>query len=824
MDNYRMIKLLLPSGKLINILLGGEENEFRDLISAITDLSPSQIKGIKDSDGNYYTISSALQSLIVFPTKMDQYYELIWSKQKTSSSSSNKKTDDINKLQRIILNSSPNVGNYYTNYFINDDYQRKRNFLMNLEHQSNNNDVYMVYLNNFYEKKLINSNQLSDYIKMINMNNPDIIHLFNKFIESKIELSELIKTLLIIDDKYNNKGINIDKILSKLKLFFSVEDMSIISEMIKYENELILNAFREYSSNKRIENLVEIVKRLINHYKNKSTKKINKMKPKSTLTVNIMKKEKIMHHKTLSSGSTSNGNNNKKIEEKLNTENSKKGSLATKQKIKTNKSTKDIKIRKKKESSSQMKTTSTTLNKTKSTVTIPSVLINELTAINKIILRYVKDNNQKEYDNILNVYKKADKKTLKKEVNDYIAKYFQNELIEVGYSKKRIFTSEDMSLLHNFVQSNYPSVLKAFNEFDNHFSISTLQKDLYDIIQIERGDSASEDDNEEEDTVALFLNDLDEIEVAEKEKEKIKLMIKSNNPKIISIIDEYSNNKSIKDVKGKIKELLKNNKDKSILEKLKKRDSPKKVIQNPKIKVIQPLSLTPTYKSYQEVLKYLLNEKSLSEDNISLIQNSYESKDENVINCFDDYFKNNDIAKLIKSLQSYINNKSNNKLSVTKVNELQKTPDMIKKTKTNLNINLFVKNKEKNVLDKQKEIIYLLYQEKCINEKTFNIINQKIEEDEQTLIAAFEVYAVTKDHNEFIETLKIIASQSENFKGTFNVLLNSSSFTEAQKAKLTALYYENDETLISALEVYEEKKDKEDIFNSFQLILKSTKK
>ena len=71
MDNYRMIKLLLPSGKLINIQLGGDDNEFKDLISAITDLSPSQIKGIKDSDGNYYTISSALKSLIMIPTKID---------------------------------------------------------------------------------------------------------------------------------------------------------------------------------------------------------------------------------------------------------------------------------------------------------------------------------------------------------------------------------------------------------------------------------------------------------------------------------------------------------------------------------------------------------------------------------------------------------------------------------------------------------------------------------------------------------------------------------------------------------------------------------
>ena len=112
-----MIKLLLPTNKIINIQLSGDETELKDLISAITDLSPSQIKGIKDSQGNYYTISSALKSLNIFPSKENQYYELIWSKVKYSQLTPKKSLNDDNKLQHIILNSSTNVGNYYTNYW-----------------------------------------------------------------------------------------------------------------------------------------------------------------------------------------------------------------------------------------------------------------------------------------------------------------------------------------------------------------------------------------------------------------------------------------------------------------------------------------------------------------------------------------------------------------------------------------------------------------------------------------------------------------------------------------------------------------------------------
>ena len=817
MDNYRMIKLLLPSGKLINIQLGGDESEFKDLISAITDLSPSQIKGIKDSDGNYYTISSALKSLVMIPTKIDQYYELIWSKQKITSSSSNININDNINHQRIILNSSPNVGNYYTNYFINEDYQKRRNFLLNLQHKSNINDVYLVYLNNFFEKNLINKNQLNDYIKMIKTNNPEMIHLFNTFIDSKIALSELLKSLRILSDK---KVMNIEKIITKLQLFFSGEDMSLIKEMIKYENELILSSFKEYSTTKRIDILVDTIKKIINHYKSKSTKILKKKKPKSTLTVNLMYTDNFPHHKTLSSGSTS--NSNKRIEEKLSIETNKKPSVVDKPKIKSNKSTKVIKlIKKKKESTSQMKT-STTLNKTKSTVKTSSVMMNELTEINKIIVRYAKDNNEKEYENIFNIFKTADKKTLKKEINEYVSKYFQRELLDIGYSKNRVLSSEDISLLHNFILSNYPSVVKAFKEFDKHFSLTTLQKDLYDIIQVEKGDSASEDDEEEEDSVNMFFSDLDKIEISDKEKGKIELMIKSKNPKIMNIINEYSNSKNIETVQEKIKGLLRKSKGGSILGKLEERESPKKSIVKPTLQVIKPLSLTQSFSSYKEVLQFLQTEKVLSEDNLNLINNAYMNKDEKLLGYFDTYFKNNDIEELTKSLKSYIKSKSNNKLKVSLSKDLTKTPDMIKKTKTELGV--LLTKKEKNVLDKQKEIIYLLYNEKCINEKTFNIINQKIEADEQTLIAAFEVYAVTKDHNEFIETLKIIAIQAENYKGDFNVLLNCSSFSEAQKAKLTALYNENDNAIISVLEVYEEKRDKEDAFNSFQLILKSQKK
>ena len=874
MDNYRIIKLLLPTGKLINIQLGGDENELKDLISAITDLSPSQIKGIKDSQGNYYTISSAIKSIYMLPSLDDKYYELIWSKQKDDHLSSKKIND--NKMQNIILNSTPNVGNYYTNYFINEKTQKKNDFLLNFNPKnvhSNYSDIYLLYLRNFYDKKLITQLQLNDFIRMINTNEHDIIQLFNTFIDSKIDLNELIKNLWILDENYNHKTkkyspskyieVNEDSILSKLELFFNSEDMSIIKEMVQYENEFILEAFREYSQTNIFEELIDTIKKILIHYKNKS---MSKKKPKSSLNVNILKKEShLFDSKRFSSHSNSNEKIDKKIEQKLITESNvykEKNHLQISQKLphflqganakpKTIKSSKIIQSLKKKkfvkeqlESKTQMKpiimTSSivkTSSKKLKSTSKVASLLMEELTDINKIIVRYAKDQNVKEYENIKQIFKTADKKNVKKQLNDYVSKYFQNELIEVGNKNKHILREQDISLLHNFVNSKYPSVVKAFNEFDRHFSISTLEKDLFDIIQREQvnsdSSSSEEGNSEEEDIVTLFINDLDKLQLSAQEKEKIKMRIKSNNSKIMDIITTYSKNKKIDEVKAKLQPLLKSNNAGTILKKLKSRNSPKKLLlQGNKNNDLKPMSLNQTFSNYKEVLSYIGNQNLLSEDSIKLIIEKYKAKDEVVIELFENFFKNNNQKELIDNLNRYLteNAKDSNKLKV-QVNpksDVPKTPDTIKKSKNELTLFLRreqrASTKEKNVLEKQKEIISLLYHKKCINKNTYDLINKKIEEDDQTLIAAFEVYAVTKDHNEFIETLKLIAESSENYKGTFNILLNNSNFNEAQKEILTSLYNEKDENIISALEVYEEKKDREDVYNSFQVILKRNSK
>ena len=59
----RLIKIISPiNEEVFSIELGGTEKELRELMGAILNVNPASIKGIRDSFGNYHTISSAIKN------------------------------------------------------------------------------------------------------------------------------------------------------------------------------------------------------------------------------------------------------------------------------------------------------------------------------------------------------------------------------------------------------------------------------------------------------------------------------------------------------------------------------------------------------------------------------------------------------------------------------------------------------------------------------------------------------------------------------------------------------------------------------------------
>ena len=105
MDYKKTIKILLPSNNLINVQINGNEEQVKEIVSKISNISPEQIKGIKDSKGNYYTLSSFLKNNN-YNINTEIYYELILSKNINENNINNKTKDfQINKDNENINNN-----------------------------------------------------------------------------------------------------------------------------------------------------------------------------------------------------------------------------------------------------------------------------------------------------------------------------------------------------------------------------------------------------------------------------------------------------------------------------------------------------------------------------------------------------------------------------------------------------------------------------------------------------------------------------------------------------------------------------------------------
>jgi hypothetical protein len=204
MDYGRMIKLLLPTNKFIKIQISGDENELKDLISTVINSTPSQIKGIKDSEGNYYTLSSAIRSSHLLQSNENIYYELILGKPIEKKNEPQKlislSVNDKNFKNKIILNTSPKVGNYYANYFIGGNnnqlnynnqlnfHFRKRGLSFDEIREISQQEIQLFsdYLVQFLSLKLINDDMLFKLNKMMRENNISLYREFNLFKIGKI--------------------------------------------------------------------------------------------------------------------------------------------------------------------------------------------------------------------------------------------------------------------------------------------------------------------------------------------------------------------------------------------------------------------------------------------------------------------------------------------------------------------------------------------------------------------------------------------------------------------------------------------------------------
>ena len=821
----RIIQLLLPNKKLIKINISGDENELKELLSEISGLSPFQIKGLKDSNGNYYTLSSALKTDDIYKRSKDCYFELILGKENSTKTTLIKNNSET---KNIIFTNTPNVGNYIANYYINGfrkgNYTQNLNKSVNESYEQNEINMINIYLKQLMSNNKITKKQYSELITLVHKKNKELLNEFKYIFSGKSKkpnfvdsLTNYIKSKKTITFKSNtpilqsNNNQNIDykckvEIYEKMKDYFDEDDLDIIRISLKYENESVIDGIKDYQKNHIISNLILIFKKFIIQYKKRSVMFGDKIKYLLSTRKLDFESEGLIHL------NKSHFNTDIKL-------NDRKNEIKT---ISNIRSFSHFSARPKKKKEYDKKIMKKKIKKL-------------LKPNNQIIFDYFDKNVKEEYNLLEKIYQEKNSSDLSLNLNENCEKFIDNELKKYVKSKGKNLTDKELKYFHNLLNENNSEIQCLFNEFQIQQNLLDLIKEIYKIIK--KDDESSNDENYQYDEITIsFLNDLPKIDVDEKEQSKIKYLIESQNQKILNILKQYKNTHNINLYKEEIKSLNQKRHTGSILEKLEQRSSSPKHNHN--------ININNNNKTLylEEIMDDIKEKILLTFDQIKIIEDNY-SKDDTLKKIIDDFYTHKSLSlmdfksKVNEYLKTKPENKKNrrkkkskskvkdskkDKITKNKNSDLYVTPEIIKQSKKDLSF--FLHNEEKienKILIKQKEIISLLHKEDCFDEETFEIINKKIEQNDRALFSAFEVYAVSQDHIEFIETLKLIADLYNSHKESFYILLNHSSFNSSQKEQLENLFSTKNNKLINALEKYENNFDKDSVYDIFNELIAS---
>ena len=898
----RIIKLLLPTNNIINIQMIGDENETKSLISTLIDCSPNQIKGLKDSFGNYYTFSSAMKSenLLI----ENNIFELIYSQKRNNSfdKNNNQGTNNLstsyesNIKNNIILNSNPKVDNYYANYYINNNNSnvrnnlerinkninnsinnifiekqktkenifKNRNYSMNsykdktqhLNKTTNNNkiQVYHSFLNQIFNEKLIDINKYTVFNNSLKNNNLEILNLFELFLNDIINKNELIhnlnsfyekkiksKSLKIKLNQIFNQGneseensmeneIILDESYKEVmyKKLLEIESLrnesEIIRQLIKYDNEYMINALKNYKKNNNLNFLITEVQNAIVRYKNKTSLL---HKPHSNINLvsssNVSKNVKNINRPNKRHNSSPQGSHQEIKPKIIKKENNRYEQVFDNlsQSIENNyKKDKD--------------------NKNKKTNKIKNDIKLKLNKFNEIIYEFIILNQNDLFLQLIDIYKNKENKTnLNENLNIAIQNFIIRELM--NYIKIHNFDIEEKYIIqtyNKFVNSGNEELFKIYKNFEMNKDFNKFIKEIYFFINpyifskmnsISSNNSSLEEkiNNINDKSIKIFINDLSKLNLKNQDKEKIyNLIFVDKNEKILKILENFKNDENIHKYKDEIFVILKKKTNGTILGKLKDKNSPNKR-HNSNTKYEQPEKKNISNNFYDNInnfndcINILKKKKKFSPEQINFFIKEYSNSDGTLKDIFEIFIQNREFEDLINSLEIFL--KKNLPIKKEIIKDVTKTPDRIKRTKDEIS-NLYNNDKknEKELLEKQKEINRLLYEDKYYNKKTYDIVMEKLNEADERILAIFEFYANTKNTQDFAETLQIFCNLVESRYDVLYKIINTQNFNKSQKNKIIKLYEQNekDKDLMAILNSYKNQKNLEILGNEIKKLIK----
>ena len=261
----KLITIISPyTGEHFKIELSGEEGEFRELLATLLNIDPSYIKGLKDTFGNYYTISCALKDPYIFANG--------------------------NNLFSLVLNLSNNNFNKYKQ--LTNPYNK--NLLYNINNNYHNRTEYNeIYIGNRKNNKLNDDNynyknkkQIKNYSSLIKKLIPAINRNFKEEDDYQYDPDSTY-----FDEWSLGQRSKYQKMLEKYKHKFNKEQMNILRELINMENIAIINYFKIYEKSKDKKDFLKNLTNLSKKYQ-KKLKKISETESEESISDDEKGKDK----------------------------------------------------------------------------------------------------------------------------------------------------------------------------------------------------------------------------------------------------------------------------------------------------------------------------------------------------------------------------------------------------------------------------------------------------------------------------------------------------------------------------------------------------
>jgi len=823
----KLVRIISPfSGEQFKIELGGKEEEFRELLATLLNIDSSYIKGLKDSYGNYYTLSSALNDLFILSNE--------------------------NNIFSLVLNIS-NKNN--PNKFKQCHQSFERNMLYNVNNNYHNrteyNEIYIGHTN----KTLMKSKSNYRYTTLIKELIPAIQRNFKK--------DDNCGNKSFYGDKLSlNKHPKFEKILENIKKKFEKEKYNVLKELLKMENITIINCFKAYekSNDKK-----ELIKNLNSLYKK------------------YQKKVEVTSSSSEDESSSPEKKSKRTKKSKYNKKHSEKSESSSDSEISSKHSKKNRHQKKKKESSSsESKSDESNSKKRQSESSTGNNSseeeeLEESTENNKNIFPIKCSSLEELIDNIKELLsnkltrsclfindidflkKQESQKTefLKEtfDINNLVIKERNYEAIKNYYDNimKKIIekdmTEDEKNILHRLIKKKNKSVNLRFRALLRHNNYDCLSSDLKECIKdyLKRkkgsehkvkikGDesisinsssnTSNENDNNEIGENIIGMDD------SSKSIRKNERMAKNKNKKRMSTMNNIEANKeeeeSISQFKLlEMKDASKADTNTKKSERLSKSRKSSSKVANEKDEDMVENNFIPIIKKLKED-----GDLNITDDEVNILINEYHAKTKILLSIIEEYQQINVKEEFIDGIKTFLKSlydkKAYTKGEPVTLIEYNDNKEEKKDNMENKNIKEEELPYEKEVIDKlkglkfnkkgNKKILNILLKNNVFTKEQMRIIEDDLEQNNNFITGAFELVYITHNVKDLVENLNIRLQLSQIEKENqikTNLEIIMKSFNEDEQNKVRELYEAKDSNLMNILEseMNDIKKAKSSILN-----------